>query len=1383
MSNIPFNYLKVSEPRYEMPEPNNMWRFLKSQLGLFAGSPQKQAPMPTKPKNIPFASQKPKESPNIGDVKVEGEHKYIFLETTIGKPRWHTKEELEAEIQKKSSNAKYLRGKKKGAWGLSTDADKKRSEEIMKLKEKLSLLKDKPGSKKEDETKQAMELGKKAFQAGGIRTPSLDKELMKMLEGAQVGEKTHVLKAWNKGWDQENLKKPEEEPKQTEIPSEKLSKPKLSAEEQYVQDQIKKGDLETAIKRQQGMKKNEYTEEQQAKINDLNKLMQRRAQLQREIDAPLTAVKDVEKGGQKFEVDTKKYAKREMKYLDKRIGALKQELGKLGENLFETQEDIFSQATPEPKDQLSENINKQVEEQKKKEAPSLKTLMATQSEVLKLAAIPEEDIPMYALNSMADGAKLRSYSTEVIKGEMTIQQAADKVKNDYTKMKEGEKPTNVAPLPSTEEDNPRADAIEQARKDIERAKELMINAPETSEFDSGIKTKADHQKYIDDTQAWIDRKSKSEKDTLPLRPEDKDSKEGDIKTINGIQYQLKRGESGELRWHRVTEKENKEDWKQKITSLIDRDVFKDIVTESIQNDGQKVLDYALKGNIKGLEDIQNKYIRDKGKDEGGGGAGPGKVSKARSGAVAVWNAAQIAIEKLKSEENKPVVIPRKEAIEEHEHLVEVLENGTEEERKAEAEKQAKELKEYKGESLKEKVEERLSEKQAGKKFKDVGTRVGGSRKEIAAIRVLTAGDLDKLDNATAYRVVTKERILPDINPQAEKDNGVESGAAYMKKKLRESVNAKPPNTPEDRKKFVELTPKIFEKIDAAKTIEDIRTIGNEDFETFMDWGSRKRVTFYKHEDYKSDVSRLLGKEFLNLIGRNSDSAKKHWSDAVLMNSFNEETAKEQYKKYAEGRKNVVEMNKKRMDEYTAEQWERYFKTDPMTTMSFTRRQLTSEKQNNPEKYQQAIEDYKAREYKSNERRNEPITYEEWLDKRPQYKPREADWSWAEAKNKKVIERRKAELKIHDNPPLAFIKRTNGRQVLNSDITVEAIKDKYGFKSVQFGHYVKDVEAQEHVRHFIESMNDLEDALGIDIKKMNQLSGLSIAFGARGSAGALAHYEPMAKIINITKTRGDGTICHELFHNIDHLLGGMEEGTRKEKIYLSQQGIGGYERTKENDILNKRKLRVAMNDVMNAIKKGTNEKKLNFEPGGNKYTYGSIRNKFETEGYEATREYLMKYAKDPDELGRAEDYFKYLSTLANKPIEVIIPTGRTKYYDSAMQFNSKYWQRDQELFARAAEAYVQDKLIGSRMYNNYLVAGNNIQQPDKKWESGSLEITYPQGEERVIINEAFDKLLETAKSELNIGLEKKREGKRVSSEVQMQKSLYNPNIFKSLFRRI
>ena len=52
------------------------------------------------------------------------------------------------------------------------------------------------------------------------------------------------------------------------------------------------------------------------------------------------------------------------------------------------------------------------------------------------------------------------------------------------------------------------DSIVKAKEDIKRAKELMKKAPVAADALSRIKTKKDYQKYIDDTQEWIDKKIK-----------------------------------------------------------------------------------------------------------------------------------------------------------------------------------------------------------------------------------------------------------------------------------------------------------------------------------------------------------------------------------------------------------------------------------------------------------------------------------------------------------------------------------------------------------------------------------------------------------------------------------------------------------------------------------------------------------------------------------------------------------------------------------------------------------------------------------------------------------------------------------------------------------
>lgn len=67
--------------------------------------------------------------------------------------------------------------------------------------------------------------------------------------------------------------------------------------------------------------------------------------------------------------------------------------------------------------------------------------------------------------------------------------------------------------------------------------------------------------------------------------------------------------------------------------------------------------------------------------------------------------------------------------------------------------------------------------------------------------------------------------------------------------------------------------------------------------------------------------------------------------------------------------------------------------------------------------------------------------------------------------------------------------------------------------------MKDADSKASVKRFVESMKDLEDATGIDIKALNSKEGLSIAFGARGQGGnAAAHYEPTYNIINLTKSK-------------------------------------------------------------------------------------------------------------------------------------------------------------------------------------------------------------------------------------------------------------------------
>lgn len=70
----------------------------------------------------------------------------------------------------------------------------------------------------------------------------------------------------------------------------------------------------------------------------------------------------------------------------------------------------------------------------------------------------------------------------------------------------------------------------------------------------------------------------------------------------------------------------------------------------------------------------------------------------------------------------------------------------------------------------------------------------------------------------------------------------------------------------------------------------------------------------------------------------------------------------------------------------------------------------------------------------------------------------------------------------------------------------------------------------------DAFEDLYKAIGISVKDISLGGELAIAFGARGRGSAMAHYEPVKNVINMTKRRGAGSLAHEWGHAMDAYLG-------------------------------------------------------------------------------------------------------------------------------------------------------------------------------------------------------------------------------------------------------
>ncbi|MFK5950425.1 MAG: hypothetical protein QM500_16835 [Methylococcales bacterium] len=99
--------------------------------------------------------------------------------------------------------------------------------------------------------------------------------------------------------------------------------------------------------------------------------------------------------------------------------------------------------------------------------------------------------------------------------------------------------------------------------------------------------------------------------------------------------------------------------------------------------------------------------------------------------------------------------------------------------------------------------------------------------------------------------------------------------------------------------------------------------------------------------------------------------------------------------------------------------------------------------------------------------------------------------------------------------------------------VELIK-KFGFRGLQFGESMSNVEKQRWLNSVYWALIDLAEILDIPHRWIG-LGGLGLAFGARGKGSASAHFERELNVINLTRKNGPGSIAHEWFHAADNRL--------------------------------------------------------------------------------------------------------------------------------------------------------------------------------------------------------------------------------------------------------
>lgn len=370
-------------------------------------------------------------------------------------------------------------------------------------------------------------------------------------------------------------------------------------------------------------------------------------------------------------------------------------------------------------------------------------------------------------------------------------------------------------------------------------------------------------------------------------------------------------------------------------------------------------------------------------------------------------------------------------------------------------------------------------------------------------------------------------------------------------------------------------------------------------------------------------------------------------------------------------------------------------------------------------------------------------------------------------------------------------RTGGRET-NVEKPEDMLKS-FGLRGVEFGHWVDDASGKFHLKRSAEAFHDLADIIGTDDKNISFNGKLAMAFGARGKGGALAHYEPSSKVINMTKYGGAGSLAHEWGHGLDNIMYQYSHGG-KGSLFLASNGEMG---DKDPE------LKGLYDNLVTAIKKGNpngpmrGTKSVQLDTTSKKNQFSSYYRKMRQQAQDgmsfedmhkhwsksinddydgqikrlkSMSDYYgrgggMEKAIDKAERKRAKDLKELPHRIASEQRyaskeweavknhkgmvtpemeaathiikKVNLPTDDSEYYarmQNADGGGKPYYSTNEEMFARVFESYIQDKLEKAGRKNSYLVSGTS------EAHVKAMEAPFPHGDERQYLFKHMDALV-------------------------------------------
>jgi hypothetical protein len=253
------------------------------------------------------------------------------------------------------------------------------------------------------------------------------------------------------------------------------------------------------------------------------------------------------------------------------------------------------------------------------------------------------------------------------------------------------------------------------------------------------------------------------------------------------------------------------------------------------------------------------------------------------------------------------------------------------------------------------------------------------------------------------------------------------------------------------------------------------------------------------------------------------------------------------------------------------------------------------------------------------------------------------------------------------------------------ITLEKFVETFRFRGVEFGNWVTQTERQGFLDATYDAFMDLSHIFVLPPSFASLGGALGIAFGSRGKGAdnVSAHFELGQWLIHLTKTKGTGALAHEFAHALDAFLAKRNQTDTQfftDRFINSVKGHRSY--------------------IQDNLCRSYNLRDQKMMPKFEDLLHQMIKDKGDSESH-----HQSSFSKSAAHL------------------------------DS----NSKkmYWADPTELFARAFETWMSDRLKEDGQINEFLVYGTD--QSPLSWNTKVN--MYPEGNERERIVAAMEEWVE------------------------------------------